>query len=1202
VTKPFGTVLLLLPALLGASCAPAGQAAPSHPNRLAARAAVPFERLRPDLQAPKSGPETIPADVADTLAKAREQMAAKQNRQALEVLEKVLADGNPPAEAYRLAGLACRALGEHDRARENLAAADKLAPDNLLLQKTLGEYAIHAGNAHEALQRLRLALLCSDAKEAKADTAEVVLRLAALLEQQGYLAAAAACYQRLGDLVVTHSGDYADSRLLAGLVAKPERCDLAAGKLLLKVGSDEQAAVLLERAYRYDKTHRDTGLLAVKALVAVGETARAEDIVMEMAREKKLRAQSASAAMVLCRRHRDPALPLRMLSDFLKVRGSNSTFAVALASLAAQYGKADAAARLLSRYRDGEEDDRAVAYRLARLYARSGKPVAAANELASVLQQRAVGATGVWEEISRSPRTAWTGEAIRPIVTAAEQAEGKHRPDLLCIAAMLAEAVEDDADRAAKLLDRALQADKRFAPALEALYDLHLRAGDEAEAVAVVKKAQAAPDEHWFGHYLQGRELLRKGKAAEAVKALEAARERDERNVPVLIQLGAAYARLRRTCPPDERKLNTRRAEERLLAACVLAPSRLSAARALYDLYTALGRADEAGAVIQRFVGDNPDHAEGRLLQARCYIARHDSDHAHELLGQLLEEQPDCVEAALMRIQLETPELFADDVTVPADHAAGIIRRLQKITAAVPDNLRASGLYAAVLMNQHRPADAARVLADARARKPNDPGLVNDLLNALIKAKKTEKARAVIEALIAREDLPGPMERVLVERLLEMDERDQAVATAETFLARPGDKERALARRTCALGAYEKAKRYDRAVEKLDAWIAAADEPAYKDGLRRIRIYFLALAGKTDKAAAAVAEWLDREKGSVPLKYRLAQTLLEAKAYGPAIELLDELIEASPADSDLLTRLWVNRMEALIGAGKGDEFVETEARWIARNPDHPRRADRERYAILVLAGHNRYDDALKLATDWLSRLSRSDPTGRKDWAEQVDRARRLVVSVLREAGRKDEAIRRAKQFVADHPEDPGAYRVLAGALSAADRDRECLRQLEKAYELDPDQTGINNDLGYSWIDRGMNLPQAEKMVRKALLAKPREVAFQDSLGWALYKTGRFGEAKRVFDTIADAPPQDLHPVILDHAGDTCWRLGMDLEAVRMWVRALAEAKADDREELDRETRAVLKGAPKKIAACRRGRSPRLAPVAEGYREPAGIDE
>ena len=147
------------------------------------------------------------------------------------------------------------------------------------------------------------------------------------------------------------------------------------------------------------------------------------------------------------------------------------------------------------------------------------------------------------------------------------------------------------------------------------------------------------------------------------------------------------------------------------------------------------------------------------------------------------------------------------------------------------------------------------------------------------------------------------------------------------------------------------------------------------------------------------------------------------------------------------------------------------------------------------------------------------------------------------------------------------------------------------HKLDPDDPGVNNDLGYSWADRGIKLQEAERMVRKALAERPQEIAFKDSLAWVLYKQGRFAEAKTLFDQVVASPAERLHAVILDHAGDTCWRLGLAEEAIRLWRRAVEMAKDGERE--DRDTKRVLAKTPAKINAARRGRKPKIAPLGAG---------
>ncbi|MGE5369888.1 MAG: tetratricopeptide repeat protein [Chloroflexota bacterium] len=107
--------------------------------------------------------------------------------------------------------------------------------------------------------------------------------------------------------------------------------------------------------------------------------------------------------------------------------------------------------------------------------------------------------------------------------------------------------------------------------------------------------------------------------------------------------------------------------------------------------------------------------------------------------------------------------------------------------------------------------------------------------------------------------------------------------------------------------------------------------------------------------------------------------------------------------------------------------------------------------------------------------------------------------------------------------------------------------LKKALELNPDQPLVLNYLGYSWVDQGINLDEAFKMLRRAVDLRQRDGYVVDSLGWAYYRLGRYDEAVRELERAIDLKPSD--PVINDHLGDAYWRVGRKLEAQFQWNHA-----------------------------------------------------
>jgi len=107
--------------------------------------------------------------------------------------------------------------------------------------------------------------------------------------------------------------------------------------------------------------------------------------------------------------------------------------------------------------------------------------------------------------------------------------------------------------------------------------------------------------------------------------------------------------------------------------------------------------------------------------------------------------------------------------------------------------------------------------------------------------------------------------------------------------------------------------------------------------------------------------------------------------------------------------------------------------------------------------------------------------------------------------------------------------------------------MKKALELKPEQPHVLNYLGYSWIDRGLHLDEAMKMIQRAVEQRPDDGYIVDSLGWAYYRIGNYQEAVKHLERAIDLKPED--PTINDHLGDAYWRVGRKLEARFQWSHA-----------------------------------------------------
>ena len=127
----------------------------------------------------------------------------------------------------------------------------------------------------------------------------------------------------------------------------------------------------------------------------------------------------------------------------------------------------------------------------------------------------------------------------------------------------------------------------------------------------------------------------------------------------------------------------------------------------------------------------------------------------------------------------------------------------------------------------------------------------------------------------------------------------------------------------------------------------------------------------------------------------------------------------------------------------------------------------------------------------------------------------------------------------------------------------------KALDLTPEQPAVLNYLGYSWIEKGLNLKKAIGMVAKAVELRPNDGYIVDSLGWAHFQLGEFEDAVKHLERAVELRPED--PVINDHLGDAYWRVGRELEASFQWRHAKDNKPTD--KDLKIIEQKLLKGMP-----------------------------
>lgn len=127
----------------------------------------------------------------------------------------------------------------------------------------------------------------------------------------------------------------------------------------------------------------------------------------------------------------------------------------------------------------------------------------------------------------------------------------------------------------------------------------------------------------------------------------------------------------------------------------------------------------------------------------------------------------------------------------------------------------------------------------------------------------------------------------------------------------------------------------------------------------------------------------------------------------------------------------------------------------------------------------------------------------------------------------------------------------------------------KALDLQPDEPHVLNYLGYSWIDKGINLERAQKMVNKAVEQLPDDGDIVDSQGWVYFRLGNYRSAVEILQKAVVLHPEEA--TINEHLGDALWMVGRKEEARYQWQRALNfNPEPDQKTELEKKLKSGLK--------------------------------
>jgi tetratricopeptide (TPR) repeat protein len=247
--------------------------------------------------------------------------------------------------------------------------------------------------------------------------------------------------------------------------------------------------------------------------------------------------------------------------------------------------------------------------------------------------------------------------------------------------------------------------------------------------------------------------------------------------------------------------------------------------------------------------------------------------------------------------------------------------------------------------------------------------------------------------------------------------------------------------------------------------------------------------------------------------------------------------------------------------------------------------------LLARAAEMRHDDAT--AAQWLARVDAKDADlqvialrasllarqGKLSEARAMVRAApagtpaeqryRLLteVQLLLDNKKYEDARVLLSKANAEQPDDVDLIYQEAMVNERLNRLDEMERLLRRIIVLQPNNSQALNALGYSLADRNLRLEEALGLVQQAHALSPTDPFIVDSLGWVLFRMGRYDEAASFLNQ-AYASRKDTE--IAAHLGEALWANGKRDEAVQV----LRDAhRRDATNEVLKQTMARLKVSP-----------------------------
>jgi tetratricopeptide (TPR) repeat protein len=324
----------------------------------------------------------------------------------------------------------------------------------------------------------------------------------------------------------------------------------------------------------------------------------------------------------------------------------------------------------------------------------------------------------------------------------------------------------------------------------------------------------------------------------------------------------------------------------------------------------------------------------------------------------------------------------------------------------------------------------------------------------------------------------------------------------------------------------------------------------------------LRLQRETDLALKVLKKGLRSDRKNIQLRLTYARTLVEARQLDKARRQFEILSEQAPDNADILYALGILSLQA--------ENLSTAQGYFSRLYDLGKRTDEASFYLGQIAETEQdnetaigwYNEITVRSKHYLdARIRAAFLMSKEDRLTQAREYLRQTTSrsskqqiqlylaeadLLRDAEQYQEAMELLTDALEKHPNDVDLLYSRSLIAEKVDRLDISEKDLRLVLKIEPDNAHALNALGYTLADRTNRYKEAYELIQRAYELRPEDPSILDSLGWVLYRMGRYPES---VEYLKKALGLNDDGEIAAHLGEVLWVMGRTDEARKVWSRA-----------------------------------------------------